>query len=57
MRAESSPAARTYDTILRFGGAVILAASVVVIAVRHRLVALGRVPQLGSRAPRDRRLP
>jgi EmrB/QacA subfamily drug resistance transporter len=46
-----------YDTILRFGGAVILAASVVVMAVRHRLVALGRVPPLGSRTSHDGRLP
>lgn len=46
-----------YDVILRFGGAVILAASVVVMAVRHRLVFLGRVPSLGSRAPRGGRLP
>lgn len=56
MVPERSPDA-AYDTILRFGGAGILAASVVVIAVRHRLVDLGRVPPLGSRAPHDRRLP
>ncbi|GHH10000.1 MFS transporter [Streptomyces lanatus] len=43
-----------YDAILRFGGAVILAASAVVIAVRHRLVALGTVPPLG---PGGGRLP
>lgn len=46
-----------YDVILRFGGAVILAASVVVMAVRHRLVVLGGVPPLASRAPRGGRLP
>ncbi|MEU2284956.1 hypothetical protein ABZ614_23960 [Streptomyces sp. NPDC013178] len=34
---------------LRRGGAVMLAASLVVMAVRRRLVALGRVPSLGSR--------
>ncbi|MEU8846734.1 MFS transporter [Streptomyces sp. NPDC048564] len=46
-----------YDVILRFRGAVILAACVVVMAVRHRLVLIGRVPSLGSRAPRGGRLP
>ncbi|MGF0177098.1 MFS transporter [Streptomyces sp. Marseille-Q5077] len=46
-----------YDVILRFGGAVILAASVVVMAVRHRLGVLGGVPPLGLRAPRGGRLP
>lgn len=56
MVQERSPDA-AYDTILRFGGAVLPAACVGVIAVRHRFVGLGRVPPLGSRAPRDRRLP
>lgn len=56
MVPERSPEA-AYDAILRFGGAVILAASFVVMAVRHRLVVLGRVPPLGSRAPRGGRLP
>jgi hypothetical protein len=36
---------------------VILVASVVVMAGRHRLVLLGRVPPLGSRATRCGRLP
>ncbi|WP_369251284.1 MFS transporter [Streptomyces sp. R41] len=48
MTPEWSPEA-AYDAILRAGGAVILAASVVVMAVRHRLVVLGQVPPLGSR--------
>ncbi|WP_171110229.1 MULTISPECIES: hypothetical protein [unclassified Streptomyces] len=53
-----------YDAILRSGGAVILTASFVVLAVRHRHVvmpvphrALGRVPPLGSRVPRGERVP
>jgi hypothetical protein len=37
---------------LRRGGVVICAASVVVMAVRHRLVLLGQVPPLGPRATR-----
>jgi hypothetical protein len=48
MTPEWAPEA-AYDAILRSGGAVILAASVVVMAVRHRLVVLGQVPPLGSR--------
>lgn len=51
MAPERAPEA-AYDTILRFGGAVILAASVVVMAVRHRLVVRGQVPPLGTRARR-----
>ncbi|MFF4857432.1 MFS transporter [Streptomyces rubiginosohelvolus] len=45
------PPEDAYDAILRFGGAVILFASVVVMTVRHRLVRLGRVPPLSMRAP------
>lgn len=45
------PAEAAYDAILRFGGFVILSASVVVMAVRHQLVRLGRVPPLSMRAP------
>ncbi|SDO80140.1 drug resistance transporter, EmrB/QacA subfamily [Streptomyces sp. cf386] len=56
MVPERTPEA-AYDAILRFGGGVILAASVVVMAVRHRLVVLGRVPPLGSGTPRGGRLP
>lgn len=56
MVPERSPQA-AYDAILRSGGAVILAASVVVWYVRHRLVALGKVPQAGSRASGAGRLP
>jgi MFS family permease len=52
MTPERTPEA-AYDAILRSGGAVILAASVVVMAVRHRLVVLGQVPPLGSRATHD----
>lgn len=53
-----------YDAILRSGGAVILTAFFVVLAVRHRPVVmpvrhrdLGRVPPLGSRVPRGERVP
>ncbi|MFJ7072095.1 MFS transporter [Streptomyces sp. NPDC098781] len=56
MVPERSPEA-AYDAVLRLGGLVILAASVVVMAVRHRLVVLGRVPPLGSRVPRGGRVP
>lgn len=56
MVPERTPEA-AYDAILRFGGAVILVASVAVMAVRHRLVVLGGVPPVGSRAPRGGRLP
>ncbi|MFD5567424.1 hypothetical protein [Streptomyces cadmiisoli] len=56
MVPERSPDA-AYDAVLRFGGAVILAASVVVMAVRHRLVVRGSVPPLGPRASRGGRLP
>ncbi|KOV69532.1 hypothetical protein ADL00_11290 [Streptomyces sp. AS58] len=56
MVPERSPDA-AYDAVLRLGGAVILAASVVVMAVRHRLVVRGSVPPLGPRASRGGRLP
>ena len=46
-----SPAEDAYDTILRFGGAVILLTSVVVLVVRHRLVVHGKVPPLSMHAP------
>ncbi|MGW2560345.1 MFS transporter [Streptomyces sp. NPDC001514] len=49
MTPERSPE-EAYDAILRFGGVVILAAAVVVMAVRHRLVVLGKVPPLSMRA-------
>ncbi|MGW7437833.1 hypothetical protein [Streptomyces sp. NPDC054849] len=42
-----------YDAILRLGGVVILATAVVVMAVRHRLVMLGRIPPLWMRAGAD----
>ncbi|MET7621515.1 MFS transporter [Streptomyces sp. NPDC005408] len=45
------PAEDAYDAILRFGGAVILLASVVVMAVRHRLVVHGKAPPLSMYAP------
>ncbi|MGW7370088.1 MFS transporter [Streptomyces sp. NPDC054841] len=45
------PPQDAYDAILRFGGAVILAASVVVMAARHRLVVHGKLPPLSMRAP------
>ncbi|MFD4022711.1 MFS transporter [Streptomyces sp. NPDC058576] len=45
------PPEDAYDAILRFGGAVILFASIVVMTVRHRLVRLGKVPPLSMRAP------
>ncbi|QOV44897.1 hypothetical protein [Streptomyces chromofuscus] len=44
-----------YDPDLRCGGAVILAGSSVLLAVRHRLVVLGRAPILG--ASRGERVP
>ncbi|MFI1393425.1 MFS transporter [Streptomyces sp. NPDC020681] len=50
MTPERTPE-EAYDTILRFGGAVILLASLVVMAVRHRLVVHGKVPPLSMRAP------
>ncbi|WP_254711114.1 hypothetical protein [Streptomyces lunaelactis] len=49
MRAESPAAART--GIALAGGAVILPASVVVMAVRHRLVVHGKVPPLSMHTP------
>ncbi|KOG33477.1 hypothetical protein [Streptomyces resistomycificus] len=58
MRAESSPAARTGALVAvalalsRVQRALILAASPRVAAVRHRLVVLGGVFPLGSRATR-----
>ncbi|MEW2082727.1 MFS transporter [Streptomyces sp. NPDC005283] len=45
------PPEDAYDAILRVGGAVILLASVVVMAVRHRLVVHGKVPALSMHAP------
>ncbi|MFD9408712.1 MFS transporter [Streptomyces sp. NPDC059989] len=47
------PPEEAYDAILRLGGVVILATAVVVMAVRHRLVALGRIPPLSMRAHGD----
>ncbi|MGW4172162.1 hypothetical protein ACWEGX_35250 [Streptomyces chartreusis] len=50
MLPERSPDA-AYDAILRCGGAVILAASAVVLVVRHRLAdaaEIGEVPPTGS---------
>ncbi|MFE9466914.1 MFS transporter [Streptomyces virginiae] len=44
------PPEEAYDAILRLGGVVIAAAAVAVMAVRHRLVTLGRVPPLSMRA-------
>ncbi|MER6450849.1 MFS transporter [Streptomyces venezuelae] len=44
------PPEDVYDLILRLGGTVIVVASAVVMAVRHRLVVLGRVPPLSMRA-------
>ncbi|MFD9165520.1 MFS transporter [Streptomyces sp. NPDC059558] len=44
------PPEEAYDAILRLGGLVIVATAVVVMAVRHRLVTLGRVPPLSLRA-------
>ncbi|WP_051807788.1 MFS transporter [Streptomyces sp. NRRL F-2664] len=44
------PPEEAYDVVLRLGGAVIAAAAVAVMAVRHRLVTLGRVPPLSMRA-------
>ncbi|MFE5723134.1 MFS transporter [Streptomyces erythrochromogenes] len=52
------PPEDAYDAILRLGGVVIVAAAVAVMVVRHRLVALGKVPPLSMRAgdePRPRR--
>ncbi|WP_175647273.1 MFS transporter [Streptomyces cyaneochromogenes] len=56
MVPERTPKA-AYDAIPRLGGAQILAASVVVMSVRHRLVVHGRVPPVGSRVPCGGRLP
>ncbi|WP_406365103.1 MFS transporter [Streptomyces sp. NBC_01546] len=47
------PPEEAYDAILRLGGVVILATAVVVMAVRHRLVVLGRIPPLSMRARGD----
>ncbi|WP_063755892.1 MULTISPECIES: MFS transporter [unclassified Streptomyces] len=47
------PPQDTYDAILRWGGVVVLATAVAVMAVRHRLVRLGRVPPLSVRAGDD----
>lgn len=44
-------AEEAYDAILRFGGIVILTVSVVVMAVRHRLVVHGKLPPLSMHAP------
>ncbi|MEU5985436.1 hypothetical protein [Streptomyces sp. NPDC047434] len=52
------PAEDVYDAILRLGGAAILACSLAVMAVRHRLVVLGRLPPLSLRtAEGEERLP
>ncbi|MER5966368.1 MFS transporter [Streptomyces sp. NPDC002057] len=50
MTPEQPPEA-AYDAILRFGGTVIIVASVVVMTVRHQLVRRGKVPPLSMRAP------
>lgn len=47
------PPEDAYDAILRLGGVVVLATAVVVMAVRHRLVRLGRIPPLSMRAGED----
>ncbi|MFF4444504.1 MFS transporter [Streptomyces sp. NPDC001502] len=47
------PPEDTYDTVLQLGGTVIVAASAVVMALRHRLVVLGRIPPLSMRADGD----
>lgn len=47
------PPEEAYDAILRLGGVVILATAVAVMAVRHRLVVLGRIPPLSMRARGD----
>ncbi|MBT2540675.1 hypothetical protein J7E99_08170 [Streptomyces sp. ISL-44] len=47
------PPEEAFDAILRLGGVVILATAVVVMAVRHRLVVLGRIPPLSMRARGD----
>ncbi|TXS33325.1 MFS transporter [Streptomyces sp. ms191] len=44
------PAEDVYDAILRLGGVAILAWSAAVMAVRQRLVALGKLPPLSLRA-------
>ncbi|MER6999035.1 MFS transporter [Streptomyces sp. NPDC000410] len=44
------PPEEAYDAILRFGGAVILAASLVCMAVRRGLVARGKLPPLSMKA-------
>ncbi|MFB7268197.1 MFS transporter [Streptomyces nojiriensis] len=44
------PPEDVYDAILRLGGVVIVAAAAAVMAVRHRLVVLGRIPPLSLRA-------
>ncbi|WKD30553.1 MFS transporter [Streptomyces xanthophaeus] len=44
------PPEDAYDTVLQLGGTVIVAASAVVMAVRHRLVRRGRIPPLSLRA-------
>ncbi|MDI9884500.1 hypothetical protein QMZ92_08815 [Streptomyces sp. HNM0645] len=59
MRAESSPAARTgaFIAVALSRVRLVLAASVVPMAVRHRLAVHGRVPPLASGAPCGRGLP
>ncbi|MEU9087795.1 MFS transporter [Streptomyces sp. NPDC048357] len=47
------PPEEAYDAILRLGGVVIAATAVAVMAVRHRLVVLGRIPPLSMRAHGD----
>lgn len=49
------PPEEAYDAILRLGGVVVLATAAVVMAVRHRLVVLGRIPPLSMRAGADAR--
>ncbi|MEU9165961.1 MFS transporter [Streptomyces sp. NPDC048424] len=47
------PPEEAYDAILRLGGVVIAVTAVAVMAVRHRLVVLGRIAPLSMRAEGD----
>ncbi|MDX3537503.1 hypothetical protein PV721_24650 [Streptomyces sp. MB09-01] len=47
------PPEEAYDVILQLGGVVILATAVAVMAVRQRLVLLGRIAPLSMRARDD----